>query len=49
MKGLSKNIVMLAALAVLVYLLFNMKSTTSTYASSPQTVKWSAVVRARPR
>ena len=32
MKGLSKNIVMLAALAVLVYLLFNMKST-STYAS----------------
>jgi len=33
MKGLSKNIVMLAALAVLVYLLFNMKSTTSTYAS----------------
>ena len=33
MKGLSKNIVMLAALAVLVYLLFNMKSTTSTYSS----------------
>jgi hypothetical protein len=32
MKGLSKNIVMLVALAVLVYLLFNMKST-STYAS----------------
>lgn len=32
MKG-SKNIVMIAALAVLVYLLFNMKSTTSTYSS----------------
>ena len=33
MKGLSTNIVMLAALAVLVYLLLNMKSTTSTYSS----------------
>ncbi|AUT19081.1 hypothetical protein DSLPV1_110 [Dishui lake phycodnavirus 1] len=51
MKGLSKNIVMLAVLAVLVYLLMNMKSTTSTYRSfsldggdlsgpSPSPMRW---------
>lgn len=33
MKGFKNNIVMVVALAVLVYLLFNMKSTTSTYRS----------------